>query len=215
MVKVQLKNLQLNSFIVLHLNFRNMKKLFEAFQDFIESLNFKFSVICLSKTCLQIHEISDSNLQLPGYSSFHLTREKGRSALYFLQETYSYEFRKEPWVNIKAFQCLCIEVENKNSIKYWAKLHLWPTKRWSQRTRQLFWKPSLEMGNFTKVYHFSWRFYQQFTKFWCNKKVQNFVNLMFFWGWFQQLINARVLLDRLPARLIISSRTLQCTLGLN
>ena len=42
-VKDQLKSLQLNSFSVLHLSTRSMKKHFEAFQDFIKSLNFKCS----------------------------------------------------------------------------------------------------------------------------------------------------------------------------
>ena len=58
-----------------------MRKHFEAFQDFIEFSNFKFSAICLSKIWLQRHKISDSNLQLPGYYSFHLTREKNRDIL--------------------------------------------------------------------------------------------------------------------------------------
>ena len=40
-VKDQLKTLQLNSFSVLHLNIRGMKKHFEVLQDFMESLNFK------------------------------------------------------------------------------------------------------------------------------------------------------------------------------
>ena len=53
-----------------------MKKHFEAFQDFIESLNFKFSAICLSETWPQPHEISDSIFQLPGYYRFHQPREK-------------------------------------------------------------------------------------------------------------------------------------------
>ena len=56
-VRDQLKSLQLNSFSVLHLNIRSMKKHFEAFQDFIESLNFKFSAICLSETWFQTHKI--------------------------------------------------------------------------------------------------------------------------------------------------------------
>ena len=47
--KDQLKSLQLNSFSVLHLNIRSMKKHFEAFQYFIETLNFKFNAICLSE----------------------------------------------------------------------------------------------------------------------------------------------------------------------
>ena len=48
-VKDQLKRLQLNSFSAFHLSVRNMKKHFEDFQDFIESL-FKLSAICLSET---------------------------------------------------------------------------------------------------------------------------------------------------------------------
>ena len=66
-VKDQLKSLQLNSFSVLHLNIRSMKKHFQDFHNFIESLNSKFSAICLSETWLQAHAISDSNFQLPGY----------------------------------------------------------------------------------------------------------------------------------------------------
>ena len=116
-VKDQLKSLQLNLFSILHLNIRSMRKYFEAFQDFTESLNFKFSVICLSETWLHPHEISDSNFQLAGYYTFHLTREKNRGGelCIFLQETYSYKFRKDLQVNSKAFGCLCVEIENKNS----------------------------------------------------------------------------------------------------
>ena len=90
-VKDQLKSLQSNSFSVFYLNIRSMKKHFEAFQDFIESLNFKFSAICLSETWLQPHEISDSNFRLPGSYSFHLTREKNRGGrlCIFWQETYT------------------------------------------------------------------------------------------------------------------------------
>ena len=109
-VKDQLKSLQLNSFSVLHLNIRSMKKQFEAFQDFIEYLNFKFSAICRSETWLQPLQISDANFQLPGYYSFHLTREESRGGglRIFLQETYSCKSRKDLQVNSKAFECLCV-----------------------------------------------------------------------------------------------------------
>ena len=130
-VKEQLKNLQLNSFSALHLNIRSMKKHFEAFQDFIESLNY------LSETWLQPHEISDSNFQFPGYYSFHLTREMNREGrlCIFLQETYSCKFRKDLQVNSKTFKCLHVEVENKNSKNFVPNLVYLP--RWSQRTRKI------------------------------------------------------------------------------
>ena len=51
-VRGQLKSFRLNSFVVLHLNIRNMKKHFETFQDLIEFLNFKFNAICTSETWL-------------------------------------------------------------------------------------------------------------------------------------------------------------------
>ena len=78
-VRYQLKRLQLNSLSVLHLNIRSMKKNFDGFQDFIdfiEDIDFSFSVICLSETWLLPHKISDLIFQLPRYDSFHLTREK-------------------------------------------------------------------------------------------------------------------------------------------
>ena len=93
-----------------------MKKHFEPFQDFIESLNFKFSAICLSETWRQAYKILDSNFWLPGYYSFHLTREKNREGglCIFLQETYSCKFRKDLQINSKALECLGVEAENKN-----------------------------------------------------------------------------------------------------
>ena len=107
-----------------------MKKHFEAFQDFIEPLNFQFSVICLSKIWLRPHDISNSNVQLPGYYSFHQTRENHRGGgfcfFFFLQQTCSYKVRKDLQVNSKAFECLCVEVENK---KYYSKISLSSTKR--------------------------------------------------------------------------------------
>ena len=45
---------------------RNMNEHFKAFQDFVESLNFKFRALCLSENWVQPHKISDSNFQLQG-----------------------------------------------------------------------------------------------------------------------------------------------------
>ena len=75
-----------------------MEKRFEAFQDFIESLNLKFSAICLSETWLQPHEIPDSNFQLQGYYIFHLTREKnsGGGLFIFFAENLFIQIQKRP-----------------------------------------------------------------------------------------------------------------------
>ena len=70
-VKEKLENFQQKSFSVLHLNIRSMSKNFESFREFLDSLCFTFSAICLSETWCQLHETSNSNLQLPGYASLH------------------------------------------------------------------------------------------------------------------------------------------------
>ena len=89
-----------------------MKKHSEVFQDFIESLNFKFSAICFSETWLQPHETSDSNFQLSGYYSFHLTREKnrGKELCIFFAESLFIQIQKRPpgkFQSIQMFMCLC------------------------------------------------------------------------------------------------------------
>ena len=158
-----------------------MKKHFEAFQDFIESLNFKFSATCLSETWFQLHKSSDSNFQLPEYYSFHLTRKKnrGEGLCIFLQETYSYKFRKDLQVNSKAFECSCIEVENINSKNLVLNLLYRPpngdhkelknTFKSSHSKREISHKDVILAGDFNI----------NLLDFDTNKKVQNFVNLIF------------------------------------
>ena len=68
-VKEKLENFQQKSFSLLHLNICSMRKKFELFREFLDSLCFTFSAICLSETWC--HETSNSNLQIPGYISLH------------------------------------------------------------------------------------------------------------------------------------------------
>ena len=73
-----MKNFQQKSFSVLHLNSRSMSKNVEPFLEFLDSLCFTFSAICLSETWCQPHETSNSTLQTPGYVSLHQTRKNRR-----------------------------------------------------------------------------------------------------------------------------------------
>ena len=152
-----------------------MMKYFKAFQDLIESLNFKFSAIYLSKTWLQTHEISNSNFQLSGYYSFHLTREKNRGGglCSFLAETYSYKLRKDFQVNLKVFECLRVEAENKKSENIVLNVVYGPPNGDHEELHNYF-ESSLETGNLTKRYHFSWRFYHQFARICCKQKSSKF-----------------------------------------
>ena len=109
-VKEKLENFQQKSFSVLHLNIRSMSKNFESFREFLDSLCFTFSAICLSETWCQPHETSNSNLQIPGYVSLHQTRKnrRGGGLCIFLLESLSYKVRDD----LAVIECLCVEVFN-------------------------------------------------------------------------------------------------------
>ena len=94
-----------------------MSKIFESFREFLDSLCFTFSAICLSETWCQPHETSNSNLQLPGYVSLHQTRKnhRGEGLYIFLLESLSYNVRDDLAVNSSTIKCLCVEIFNKNS----------------------------------------------------------------------------------------------------
>ena len=94
-----------------------MSKNFESFREFLDSLCFTFSAICLSETWCQSHETSNSDLQLPGYVSLHQTRtnRRGGGLCIFLLDALSYKVRDDLTVNSSAIECLCVEILNKNS----------------------------------------------------------------------------------------------------
>ena len=115
--KEKLGNFKQKSFSVLHLNIRSMSKNFKSFREFLDSLCFTFSAVCLSETWCQPHETSNPNLQIPRYVSFHQARKnrRGGGLCIFLLESLSYKVRDDLAVNSSAIKCLCDEVFNKNS----------------------------------------------------------------------------------------------------
>ena len=61
-----------DQFSVLHLNIRSIKKNFENFKLFLNSINFTFSVICLSETWWDyLATIEKSLFELPSYNSMY------------------------------------------------------------------------------------------------------------------------------------------------
>ena len=64
-----------DQFLVLHLNIRSIKKNFENFRLFLNSINFTFSVICLSETWWDdLATIEKSLYELPNCNSTHQAR---------------------------------------------------------------------------------------------------------------------------------------------
>ena len=44
---------------ILHLNIRSINKNYENFKMFLSNLNFSFSIICFSKTCLNVSNVDN------------------------------------------------------------------------------------------------------------------------------------------------------------
>ena len=66
-VKSSLTGFDPNTFSVLHLNIRSMKKNFENFKEFLKNLSVSFSAICLFETwCKSKEESQNSNYILSG-----------------------------------------------------------------------------------------------------------------------------------------------------
>ena len=115
--KTYVSNIDSESFTVLHLNIRSMKKNFEIFQEFFKDLKFNFSAICLSETwCESIDATKNSTNKLNGCRSFHKIRSerKGGGLCLFLCESYTYKLRPDLNITSDAIECLCIEILNKH-----------------------------------------------------------------------------------------------------
>ena len=99
-----------------------------------------------------------------------------------MQETYSHKFRKDLQVNFKAFECLCVEVENKNSKNIVLNLVYRPPNG-DHKELENYFKNSLSKREIShKDVILAGDFNINLLDFDTNKKVQNFVNLMIRFG---------------------------------
>ena len=183
--KTFVSNIDSESFTVLHLNIRSMKKNFESFQEFFKDLKFNFSAICLSETwCESVDATKNSNYKLNGYRSFHQIRNerKGGRLCIFLRESYTYKLRSDLNINSDAIECLCIEILNKHSKNLILNLSYRPpqgdTILFEKNLQDLLLKNDICKKDIlmTGDLNINLLDYEN------NKKVQSFVNLMFHCG---------------------------------
>ena len=100
-----------DSFSVLHLNIRSMNKNFESLKEFYWKSNFKFSIVCFSKTWVDdISFRKNSNFQLSGYQVLHQARKncKGGGVCVFVHENLSFKPREDLSINCDAIQSLSL-----------------------------------------------------------------------------------------------------------
>ena len=87
-----------NYFSVLHLNIRSIKKNFENFKMFLNSINFTFSIICFSETWLDETNSTENSLyELPNYMSKHQVRSdrRGGGVSIYVHKTFTFKVRSD------------------------------------------------------------------------------------------------------------------------
>ena len=107
-----------DSFSILHLNIRSIKKNFENFKLFFSFLGFSFSMICFSETWLV--EVGNSLYELPNYISKPQVRDdrKGGGVSIYIHNSESFKVLLNLWINSVDIESLSIEstLDNKRRI---------------------------------------------------------------------------------------------------
>ena len=100
-----------DSFSILHLNIRSIKKDFENFKLFFSTLGYSFSVICFSETWLDDTD-SNSLYELPNYISKHQIRDdrKGGGVSFYIHNSLSFRVLPNLCINSTDIESLSIEI---------------------------------------------------------------------------------------------------------
>ena len=175
-VKSSLARFHPNAFSVLHLNIRSMKK------EFLKNLSASFSAICLSETwCESQDESQNSNYILSGYNFFYQYRQYRRGGVLclFVKESFCCKTRQDLSINCDVIESLYLEITNEKSKNIILNLTYRPlngaVKEFEKHlnkilsTNDILKKEVIMAGDFN----------MNLLDFEQNKKVQNFLNIMF------------------------------------
>ena len=102
-----------DQFSVLYLNIRSIKKNFENFKLFLNSINFTFSVICLSETWWDdLATIEKSLYELPNYNSTHQARGdwKGGGVSIYTHKPLDFTVKPDLSINNNDIESLTIKI---------------------------------------------------------------------------------------------------------
>ena len=100
-----------DSFSILHLNIRSIKKNVENFKLFFSTLGYSFSVICFSETWLDDTD-SNSLYELPNYISKHQIRDdrKWGGVSFYIHNLLSFRVLPNLCINSTDIESLSIEI---------------------------------------------------------------------------------------------------------
>ena len=181
-VKSSLASFDPNAFSVLHLNIRSMKKHSENVKEFLKNLSVSFSTICLSETwCESQDESQNSNYIFSGYNFFYQYRQyrRGGGVCLFVKESFCYKTRQDLSINCDAIESLCLEITNEKSKNIILNLTYRPPNGDVKEFEKHLNKTLSTNDVLKKEAIMADDFNMNLLDFEQNKKVQNFLNIIF------------------------------------
>ncbi|XP_065667861.1 uncharacterized protein LOC136088125 [Hydra vulgaris] len=113
------KGMDDNSFSILHINIRSLKKNFESLKQFLYKIKINFQIICLSETWCQDKNVeNDSYFQIPNYNVVHQIRDLGKEGgglCMFIKNSLLFKFNSNLSSITNDYESLCMEIINKAS----------------------------------------------------------------------------------------------------
>ena len=166
---------------VLHLNIRSINKNFENFKIFLSNLNLSFSMICFSETWLNDSNVDNSNYELPNYVSVHQIRNhyKGGGVSVYIHKNFELKIRNDLSINSKDIESIGVELlyeKRRNTL--FNVIYRSPNDKiepFENFLKILFNKSK----NSNKNYHIAGDFYLNLLDHDKNKKVRDFLNLIY------------------------------------
>ena len=182
--KSKFKDYSKNSFSVLRLNIRSLSKDFESFKELCNLLSFKFSIVCLSETWSK-EKVNENSLYQPeGYNSLHQNRKhkNGGGVALFVKDSCSFKKRDDLSINSEAIESLSIEIKNNEYKNIIFNVVYWPPDGdidvCENYFKNIFFKDNVIRKNILLAgdFNINLLYFEE------NKKVQNFINLIFQFG---------------------------------
>ena len=154
------------------------------FKELYNLLSFKFSIVCFSETWSKDEKVNENSLyQLESYNLLHQNRKhkNGGGVAVFAKDSYSFKNRDDLRINSEGIESLSLEIRNNESKKIISNVVYRPLDGvdvCGNYFMNIFFKENVIRKNILVAGDFN----INLLHFEQNKKVQNFINLMFQFG---------------------------------
>ena len=176
----KLKFFSSETFSILHLNIRCMTENFETFQEFYNPSTVNLTIICLSETWTNDNNVGESSLfQLEGYNPVHQIRKNRKvgGIAIFIRDSLLYKIREDLSVNWDGIESLSIEIINDHCKNIFSVVYR--AVNGDLSINETFFRKILSENTEANKTLFLAGDFDINVLDYENKKVQNFVNLMF------------------------------------